>query len=84
MAVRIDEAGQHQIIGRVDDLGVTCLDPAGDLLDLSVGHQHIAEKLAELVVERDDKAAAQQKSIAAWRFYWLLFRHVHRCIHEPR
>ena len=47
VAVRIDEAGQDQIVGGIDDLDVAAVDRARDLADLAVGHQNVAGEVAE-------------------------------------
>ena len=47
VAVRIDQAGQDQVVGGIDDFGVAAVDPRRDLLDLAVGHQNVAGEVAE-------------------------------------
>jgi hypothetical protein len=89
VAVRIDEAGEDEVLGDVDRFDVAAVDPARDLLDFAVDDEHIAGEFAEPVIDRDNEPATQDKTASAWCRYRLLRRHCVPCVcvfcvHEPR
>ena len=46
VGVDVDDAGQHQQPGRVEDLGPVSLQPRTDALDAPVAHRHVGRHCA--------------------------------------
>ncbi len=59
VAVGVDEAGDGDLVGAVDDLGVVGVDRGRDLRDLGAVDQDVAAvEVADLRIDRDDRRVA--------------------------
>ena len=65
MAVRVDQAGHHQAVARVDDLRIFDAEIGPDRDDLAVLDEHVAlREVAEIRIDRDHAAALDENTVS--------------------
>jgi hypothetical protein len=65
VAMGVDQPGQHEAVGGVDDLGVTDAEVCADGDDRAILDQHLAGvEIPELGVDRDDGTALDQRALS--------------------